>query len=95
MWYPKSLQESHQQPPGVHIRNNLHHEGYIPKKNQEKNHQVITYEYKNMEKIERKINISDDLNFNFFQIWGTSYNAKNKWKLKKLSKSSPRYEKVF
>ena len=48
-----------------------------------------------MEKIERKISITDDLNFNFFQIWGTSYNAKNKRKLKKLSKSSPRYEKVF
>ena len=48
-----------------------------------------------MEKTERKINISDDLNFNLFQIWGTLYNAMNKRKLKKLSKSSPRYEKVF
>ena len=44
-----------------------------------------------MEKIERKINISDDLNFNFVQIWGTSYNAKNKRKLKKFSKGSPRH----
>ena len=48
-----------------------------------------------MEKIEIKINIRDDLNFNFFQIWGTSYNTKNKRKVKELSKSSPRYEKVF
>ena len=48
-----------------------------------------------MEKIERKINISDDLNFNFFQIWETSYNVKNERKLKKLYKSSPRYEKLF
>ena len=39
-----------------------------------------------MEKIERKIKISDDLNFNFFQIWGTSYIASNKRKLK----NSPR-----
>ena len=35
-----------------------------------------------MEKIEKKINISDDFNFNFFQIWGTSYNANNKRNLK-------------
>ena len=45
-----------------------------------------------MEKLERKINISDNLNFNFFQIWRALYNAKSKRKLKKLSKSNPRHE---
>ena len=39
-----------------------------------------------MEKIERKINIIEVLNFNFFRIWGTSYIAKNKRELK----NSPR-----
>ena len=39
-----------------------------------------------MEKIERKINSIEVLNFNFIRIWGTSYNAKNKRELK----NSPR-----
>ena len=45
-----------------------------------------------MEDIERKINISDNLDLNFFQIWRASYYAKSKRKLKKLSKSNPRHE---
>ena len=62
------------------------------RKIKKKNHQVITYEYKNMEDIERKINISDNLDFNFFQIWRASYYEKSKRELKKLSKSNARHE---
>ena len=48
-----------------------------------------------MEKIDRKVNISDNLNFNIFQIWRAPYYEKSKRKLKKPTKSYPRHEKAF